>query len=86
MKKLILIAAALVIASQASAYAQGERASRHQKRLMSSHAQMPGYGGTYRGGSYYSAREYLPYSAPAYGSYGYGGRMDDPAAEGRTGG
>jgi hypothetical protein len=81
MKKLILIAAALLIAGQASAYAQGDHASRHHKRLMSSHAQMRGFGG-----GYYGAPEYAPYSAPDYGyGGGYGGQMDDPSAEGRTG-
>jgi hypothetical protein len=81
MKKLILFVAALLIAGQASAYAQGDHASRHHKRLMSSHAQMRGYGG----GAYYGVPEYAPYANPGYANPGYGGRMDDPAAEGRTG-
>jgi hypothetical protein len=87
MKKLILIAAALLIAGQASAYAQGDHASRHHKRLMSSHAQMRGYGGgNFYGAPAYGAPEYAPYSAPDYGyGGGYGGQMDDPSAEGRTG-
>jgi hypothetical protein len=77
MNKLILFAAALLVASQASAYAQGDHASRHHKRMMSSQAQMRGY----EGGSYYRAPEYAPqyYSAPSYYN-------SDPSAEGRTSG
>jgi hypothetical protein len=77
MKKLILFTAALLVAGQASAYAQGDHAGRHYKRLMSSHAQWRGY----EGGSYYRAPEYAPqyYSAPSYYN-------SDPSAEGRTSG
>jgi hypothetical protein len=56
MKKLILFAVALLVAGQASAYAQGDHASRH-RRMMSAHAQMWGHGG----------RIYVPrMAAPSY--------------------
>jgi hypothetical protein len=86
MNKLILFAVALLIASQASAFAQGERAGRHHSRLMSSHAQWRGYGGA----SYYGVPEYAPpmYAppvyAPSYSSPSY--YNSDPSAEGRTSG
>lgn len=75
MNKLILFTAALLIAGQAGAYAQGDHASRHHRHLMSSHAQWRGH----EGGFYYRAPEYAPpMVAPSYG--------DDPEAEGRTSG
>jgi hypothetical protein len=75
MKKLILFSAALLLASQAGAYAQGDHASKHHKRLMSAHAQSR----SYEGGVNYRTREYAPEMlAPSYG--------DDPEAEGRTSG
>jgi hypothetical protein len=70
MKKLILFVVALLVAGQASAYAQGDHANRHHRRLMSSHAQMWGHGGGI----------YVPrMAAPSYYN-------DDPDAEGRTSG
>jgi hypothetical protein len=82
MNKLILFAAALLIASQASAYAQGDHASRHHRHLMSSHAQIRGY----EGGIDYRGPEYAPqivapsyYDSPSYYN-------SDPSAEGRTSG
>jgi hypothetical protein len=90
MKKLILFATALVIASGTGAYAQSEHSSSKHRRLMNSHARMQQYepepGITYR--SFPPAM-----IAPQYGYYGgansgyggYGG-MDDPSAEGRTSG
>ena len=75
MKKLVLLSAALLLASQAGVYAQGDHASRHHKRLMSAHAQSR----VYEGGYNYRAREYAPEMyAPSYG--------DDPEAEGRSSG
>jgi hypothetical protein len=75
MKILIVLSAALLLASQAGAYAQGDHVSRHHKRLMSAHAQS----GVYEGGHNYRTREYAPEMyAPSYG--------DDPEAEGRTSG
>jgi hypothetical protein len=75
MKKLILFSAALLLAGQAGAYAQGDHGSKHHKRLMSSHAQSR----SYEGGMNYRAREFAPEMlAPSYG--------DDPDAEGRTSG
>jgi hypothetical protein len=82
MNKLILFAAALLIASQASAYAQGDHASRHHRHLMSSHAQVRGY----EGGIDYRGSEYAP---PAYGPSYYSSPSyynSDPSAEGRTSG
>ena len=66
MKKLILLAAALLVAGPASAYAQGEHASRHHRHLMSSHAQMRGPDGGlyYRDPGYYAP----PVVAPYYGT------------------
>jgi hypothetical protein len=85
MKKLILFAAALLLAGQATAYAQGDHATRHQKRLMSSHAQVRGY--DYGRVRTYDAPVYVSPGYGGYGAYGgYGGGMDDQAAEGRTGG
>jgi hypothetical protein len=43
MKKLMLFAAALVMASGASAYAQGEHGASKHRQWMSSHAQMLEY-------------------------------------------
>jgi hypothetical protein len=75
MNKLILFAAALLVAGQASAYAQGDHTSRHHRRLMSAHAQWRGH----EGRIHYRAPEYAPpMVAPSYG--------DDPSAEGRTSG
>jgi hypothetical protein len=76
MNKFILLTAALLVAGQASAYAQGDHTSRHHRRLMSAHAQWRGH----EGGIYYRpAPEYdPPMVAPSYG--------DDPSAEGRTSG
>jgi hypothetical protein len=75
MKKLFLLSAALLLAGQAGAYAEGDHASKHHKRVMSAHAQSRGYEGGYG----YRAREDAPQIiAPSYG--------DDPEAEGRTGG
>jgi hypothetical protein len=78
MNKLILFTAALLIADQASAYAQGDHASRHHRRMMSAsaHAQMWGHGG----GFYYRGPVYAP---PVVGPGYYN---DDPSAEGRTSG
>ena len=78
MKKLILFAATLLLASQASAYAQGDHASRHHRRLMSSHAQMrdPGAGFYYGGPTYYAPPAY--YAPPSFIPSG------DDDAEGRT--
>jgi hypothetical protein len=74
MNKLILFTAALLVAGQASAYAQGDHTNRHHRRLMSSHAQWRGHEG-----GFYRAPEYAPpMVAPSYG--------DDPTAEGRTSG
>ncbi|WP_315830730.1 hypothetical protein [Bradyrhizobium prioriisuperbiae] len=82
MKKLILFVAAFVTASGVSAYAQSEHGagtSKH-RRLMSSHA---------------SVQNHQPGFQPAvmvpptgyYGGADAGyGRMDDPSAEGRSGG
>jgi hypothetical protein len=87
MKKLILLATTLVMASGASAYAQGEHSSSNHRRLMNSHARMQQYepepGITYR--------SFPPATiAPPYGYYGGAdggyGRMDDQSAEGRTSG
>ena len=64
MKKLILLATALLVAGQASAYAQGERTGRHHKHLMSSHAQMRGPDG----GFYYRDRGYYAPPVSAYPS------------------
>jgi hypothetical protein len=75
MNKLVLLSAALLLASQAGAYAQGDHASRHHKRLMPAHAQSR----VYEGGYNYRTRESAPEMyAPSYG--------DDPEAEGRTSG
>jgi hypothetical protein len=72
MNKLILFTAALLVAGQASAYAQGDHVTKHHKHVMSSHAQ-------WRGGEVYSpAPEYAAPSATPYD--------DDPSAEGRTSG
>jgi hypothetical protein len=81
MKKLILFSAALLIAGQASAYAQGEHTTRHHKHFMSSHAQM-----RYEGGSYDRAPEFYaaPVYAPSYNSPSY--YNSDQEAEGRTSG
>jgi hypothetical protein len=86
MKKVILLATALMMANGASAYAQGEHSASKHRRLMNSHARMqyaPEPGITYR--SFPPAM-----IAPPYGYYGGGdggyGRMDDPSAEGRTSG
>jgi hypothetical protein len=84
MKKLILFATALAIASGTGAYAKSEHSASKHRRLMSSHARMqvvePGI--TYR--------SFPPVMiAPPYGYYGGGNggyRMDDPEAEGRTSG
>jgi hypothetical protein len=78
MKKLILVATAFLVASQAGAYAQDDHASRRHRHLMSSHAQYRGHGG----GFYYPAPEY--YAPPTYGP-SYGPSYDDDA-EGRTSG
>ena len=80
MKKFILLATALVIASGPSAYAQSEHVSSKHRRALSSHARMqvnePGI----------ADQSIAPaLIAPSYGYYG-GGRMDDPEAEGRSGG
>jgi hypothetical protein len=76
MKKLILLAAALLIAGQASAYAQGDHAGRHHRRLMSAHAQMRDHGG----GFYHRGPvDAAPVVGPGYYN-------DDPDAEGRTSG
>ena len=73
MKKLVLFIAALLLAGQAGAYAQGDHGSKHHKRLMSSHAQSR----SYEGGINYRTRELAPEMlAPSYG--------EDPEAEGRT--
>jgi hypothetical protein len=77
MNKSILFAAALLIAGQASAYAQGDHASRHHGRMMSAHAQWRGHGGGY----YFRAPEYAPPPVVGPGYYN-----DDPSAEGRTSG
>jgi len=75
MKKLVLFSAALLLAGQAGAYAQGDHGSRHHKRLMSSHAQVRGH----EGGMPYRGRDYAPEMiSPSYG--------DDPTAIGRTSG
>jgi hypothetical protein len=76
MNKLILFTAALLVAGQASAYAQGDHASRHHRRMMSAHAQLRGPAGRF----YYRAPEYAP---PVVGPGYYD---DDPSAEGRTSG
>ena len=81
MKKLILFTAALLIAGQAGAYAQGEHAVRRHKRLLNSHAQWRDPAGAldYRGPEY-APPVYAPYySAPSYFN-------SDPEAEGRTSG
>jgi hypothetical protein len=76
MKKLILFAAALLIAGQASANAQGDQVGRHHKRLMSAHAQMRDHGG----GFYHRGPvDAAPVVGPGYYN-------DDPDAEGRTSG
>ncbi len=81
MNKLILLAAALLVAGQASAYAQGDHATRHHRHLMSSHAQLRGHGG----GFYYEVPEYAPpVYAPSYSAPGY--YNNDDEAEGRTSG
>jgi hypothetical protein len=74
MNKLLLFAAVLLVAGQASAYAEsGDHVSKHHKRMLSSHAQWRGDGGiNYRAPQIF---------APSYGSFG-----DDPEAEGRTSG
>ncbi len=76
MKKLILFAAALVMAGQASAYAQSsQHATKKHKRAISAHARWLGH----EGGINYRTRELSPTMiAPSYG--------DDPSAEGRTSG
>lgn len=86
MKKLILFAAASLIAGQASALAQSVdnpagHASKH-RRLMAAHARVqdedPGM--IYRAPGY-------PQIAPSYGYGGYGGYgPSEPDAEGRTSG
>jgi hypothetical protein len=74
MKKLILFASALLVAGQASAYAQGEH-HKHHRHIMAAHAQWRGNEGGYN----YRTREYAPEMiVPPYG--------DDPEAEGRTSG
>ena len=80
MNKLILFSAALLLASQASAYAQGDQSGRHHKRLMNSNAQL-----RYEGGNRLRAPEYVPQIvAPSYSnSPSY--YNSDPSAEGRTG-
>ena len=80
MKKLILFAATLLLASQASAYAQGEHAIRHHRHLMSSHAQMRDQGGGYNYGGPTSYAPPAYYAPPAFIPSG----EDD--AEGRTSG
>jgi hypothetical protein len=91
MKKLILLTTALVVASGASAYAQGEHSASKHRRWMSSHAQMweePPV-------TIYRSLPPAMIAPPPYGYYGGGyyggayggyGRMDDPEAEGRTSG
>jgi hypothetical protein len=94
MKKLMLLTTALVVASGASAYAQGEHGASKHRRWMSSHAQMREAPVTiyrsfppamiappygYYGGGYYGGGYYG-------GPYGGYGPMDDPDAEGRTSG
>ena len=76
MIKSILFASALLIAGQASAYAQGDHASRHHRRVMSAHAQMWGHGGGFH---YRAPVEAAPIVGPGYYN-------DDPSAEGRTSG
>ncbi len=82
MKKLILFTAALLIAGQAGAYAQGsDHAVRHHKRLLNAHAQWRDPAGAldYRGPEY-APPAYAPYyNSPSYFN-------SDPEAEGRTSG
>jgi hypothetical protein len=78
MKKLVLFAVALFVASGASAYAQSkdssnEHATTKHHRALAAHAHMQSHEGTVN----YQPRE-IP--APMVGPY------DDPEAEGRTSG
>ena len=80
MKKLVLFATALVIASGASAYAQSEHHTGKHRRLMSSHAsvqnEQPGF---------QPAMIAQPHGYYGGADTGYG-LMDDPSVEGRSGG
>jgi hypothetical protein len=82
MKKLILFAAALVMAGGASAYAQtkdtsGEHVTAKHRRAMAAHAHWQAREGV-EGPMNYQTPEYIPQMiAPPY---------DDPEAEGRTNG
>ncbi len=81
MKKLVLFATALVVASGASAYAQSEHHTSKHHRLMSSHASMqndqPGY----------QPAMIAPQPHEFYGGADTGyGLMDEPSVEGRSGG
>jgi hypothetical protein len=84
MNKLVLFTAALLVAGQASAYAESrDHASKHHKRMMSAHARYQGR----EEGVNYRSREFAPEMfAPSYGSYGGGSYGDEPSAEGRTSG
>jgi hypothetical protein len=79
MKKLVLFAAALMMAGGASAYAQtkdtsSEHVTTKHRRAMAAHAHWQGHEGTVN----YQTPEYIPQMiAPPY---------DDPEAEGRTSG
>lgn len=80
MKKLVVLVAAFVTASGVSAYAQSEHSATKHRRLMASHASVQNH-----------QPDFQPaVIAPPYGYYGGAdasyGRMDDPSAEGRSGG
>ena len=87
MKKLIVFATALLMASGASAYAQGEHSSSKHRRLMNSQARMLQYepepGIPYRSFPPAMIDPSYRYYGGANGGYGL---MDDPSAEGRTSG
>jgi hypothetical protein len=92
MKKLILFATALVMASGASTYAQDEYGASKHRRWMSSHAQMLGYEPvvTYRRLPPAMMAPPYPYYGidPSYRYYGSAdaryGFMDEESAIGRT--
>ena len=84
MSRLIVFTAALLVAGQASAYAQGER-SKHHRHLMSAQAQWQGQEPQY----IHPYRGYPGVFAPSYGGgYGYSGYGygSDDYAIGRTNG
>lgn len=88
MKKLIIFAAAILMAGGASVYAQStdnpvEHTTAKHRQAMAAHARMrveePGTVYRYRG------YQTLP-TAPSFGGYGYGPYGVDDDAEGRTSG